>query len=420
MPRSRILGEMNAPLKRSMPAGTASRFEAQSATLVSHRLLPVLLLLLAVPPTACEKPQAGAGAAPEVIVAPVEKRDVEIFTEWVGTTTGFVNAQIYPKVQGYLLKQAYADGSLVHEGDLLFQIDPRQFQAALEEAKGQLGRAQAALGKGEIDVKRYTPLAAEGAVSQQELDNAIQSRAAARAQVDSARAAVEQARLNLQWTQVRSPITGIAAIATAQVGDLVSPSTHLTSVSQLDPIKVTVPISEIDYLRLAPRLQEREKSGAAGQAGDLELILADGTRYPERGTFSVAGLAVSETTGTINLQGLFPNPDNLLRPGQFAKVRVVTDRLPGALVIPQRAVRDLQGQSQVAVVGPEDKIAFKNVKLGSETGSDYVVSEGLQPGDRIVVEGLQKIRDGMVVRPVAAAPPGAPAKSTPTAPSAGS
>jgi membrane fusion protein (multidrug efflux system) len=328
--------------------------------------------------------------------------------EWVGTTTGNVNAHIYPKVQGYLLKQAYVDGSLVQGGELLFQIDPRQFQAALDQAQGQLGRAQAALGKAEIDVKRYTPLAAEGAVSQEELDNAIQARAAGRAEVDSAKAAVEQARLDLQWTEVRSPITGVAAIATAQVGDLVSPATPLTNVSQLDPIKVTVPISEADYMRFASQREKSEAEGDAPPRRSLELILAGDVRYPERGTVSVAGLAVSETTGTIDVQGIFPNPKNLLRPGQYARIRAVTDSLPGALVIPQRAVRDLQGVSQVAVVAADDKVSFRNVQLGPATGSDYVVKEGLQAGERIVVEGLQKIRDGMVVAPV-------PAQTPPTA-----
>ncbi len=382
-----------------------------------HRPLPAFLLLLAVVPTACQKGEVAVEAAPEVVVAPVEKRDVEVFMEWIGTTTGNVNAQIYPKIQGYLLQQAYVDGSLVKEGDLLFQIDPRQFKAALDQARGQLGRAQAALGKTEIDVRRYTPLAAQGAVSQQELDNAIQARAAARAEVESAQAAVEQARLDLQWTEVRSPITGVAAIATAQVGDLVSPATPLTNVSQLDPIKVNVPISEADYMRFASLREKEQSEGDATPRRSLELILAGDVRYPERGIVSVAGLAVDATTGTINVQGIFPNPTNLLRPGQYARVRAVTDSLPGALVIPQRAVRDLQGQSQVAVVGADDKVEFKNVKLGPSTGSDYVVDEGLRAGERVVVEGLQKIRDGMTVKPVAVQAPIAEA-GKPVAPEA--
>jgi membrane fusion protein (multidrug efflux system) len=347
----------------------------------------------------------------DVVITTVEKKDVEIFSEWVGTTTGFVNAQIYPKVQGYLLEQVYRDGGEVKEGDLLFEIDPRQFKATLDEAAGQLARARAALVKHQTDVARYTPLAAQGAVSQQELDDAVQARAGSAAQVDSARASLEQAQLNLNWTQVKSPITGVAAIASAQVGDLVSPQTLLTSVSQLDPIKVTFPVSEIDYLRFAKRVQELEQvpqQEQQAQPANLHLILANGERYPEPGRLSVAGLEVTTTTGTIDVQGVFPNPNNLLRPGQFAKVRAVTQRLPGAIVIPQRAVRDLQGLSQVAVVGAEDKVTFKKVELGPATGSDYVVTAGLSPGERVVVEGLQKIRDGMVVK---AAPPPADATS---------
>src|SRR5262249_55559893 len=349
---------------------------------------------------ACEKEKGGAGAAPEVVVAPVERRDVEIRSEWVGTTTGFVNAQSYPKIQGYLLKQAYHDGGVVKEGDLLFEIDPRQFQAVFDQALGQLARAQAALKKNEIDVKRYTPLAAEGAVSQQELDDAIQARAASAAQVDSDRAAVEEARLNLHWTQVKAPISGVAAIASAQAGALVSPATLLTTVSQLEPIKVVVQVSELDYLRFSKRVNALEAAGRPG--GELQLILADGSLYPEPGHVSVAGLAVAATTGTLEMQGLFPNPGNLLRPGQFAKVRAVADRLPDALVIQQRAVRDLQGVSQVALVGPDDKVSFRSVELGPTTGSDVVVRKGLEAGERVIVEGLMKVREGMVVKPVKA------------------
>lgn len=371
------------------------------------------LALLALLASACEKKAAESGGpVAEVVIATVEKQSVEIYSEWVGTTTGFVNAQIYPKIQGYLLKQAYHDGSFVKEGDLLFQIDPRQFQATLDEANGQLARARAAFEKNALDVARYTPLAAEGAVSQQELDNAVQAKAASAAQVDSMRASVEQARLNLQWTQVKSPISGVSAIASAQVGDLVSPQTQLTSVSQLDPIKVTFPISEIEYLRFAPAIREQAAKDDPSTNAGLKLILADGSEYPEPGRFRVAGLDVATTTGTINVQGEFPNPNNLLRPGQFAKVRAVTDRRPDALLVPQRAVRDLQGMSQVAVVGADDKVSFKQVKLGPAHGSDFVVESGLAAGERVVVEGLQKIREGMLVKPAttqkSATPPASP------------
>ncbi len=383
-----------------------------------HRSIQVVVpILLATVAWACGKGE-GPGAtptAPEVVVALVERQDVEIFSEWVGTTVGFVNAQIFPKIQGYLLRQAYRDGSVVAEGDLLFEIDPRQYQAALDQAKGQLARNQAALGRSELDVARYTPLAAQGAVSQKELDDAVQMRAANRAEVDSAKADVENAQLNLAWTKVKAPISGIAAIASAQVGDLVSPQTQMTSISQLEPIKVGFPISEIEYLRFAKRINAREANGTNENEPTMSLILADGTTYPHPGRFSVTGLAVAATTGTINVQAEFPNPDNFLRPGQFAKVRAVTDRLPGALVIPQRAVSDLQGASLVSVVDAENKVAQKRVKLGPQSGSNYVIEEGLAPGDRVVIEGLQKIRNGMLVKPVtaearaaAAAPDAAP------------
>jgi membrane fusion protein, multidrug efflux system len=366
---------------------------------------------------ACEKKEtAPEGPAPEVVVAPVEQKDVEIFTEWVGTTTGFVNAQIYPKIQGYLLKQTYQDGNVVAAGDVLFEIDPRQYQAALDQAKGQLGRAQAALGKSELDVARYTPLVAQGAVSRQELDDAIQARAANRAEVDSAKANLENAQLNFAWTKVQAPIAGIAAIATAQVGDLVSQQTQLTTVSQLEPIKVTFPISEIEYLRYAKRIREHQETGSSKGESTLSLLLADGSVYPHPGRFYVTGLEVAQTTGTINVQGEFPNPENLLRPGQFAKVRAATDRLPGALVIPQRAVADMQGASLVAVVDAENKVTQKRVKLGPQTGSSYVILEGLSAGDRVVVEGLQKVRNGIVVTPVTAEARAAATAPAPAAP----
>ena len=346
----------------------------------------------------CGDEKTASAPVPNVVVAPVEQKSVEIASEWVGTTTGNVNAQIYPKVQGYLLKQSYRNGSPVKQGELLFEIDPRQYQASYDEARGQFDRAQAILVKAQQDVKRYTPLAAEGAVSQMELDDAIQARAAGSAQVESARAALENARLNLEWTKVKSPIDGVAGIATAQVGNLVSTQTLLTEISQLDPIKVTIQVSELDYLRFSKRRQEAEASGQPREPAALTLVLADGSTYSEPGRFDVAGLDVAATTGTIEMQVLFPNPGNLLRPGQFAKVRAATDRLDGALVIPQRAVTDLQGASQVAVVGSDDKVAIKRVKLGPRTGSDYVILEGLEAGERVIVEGVQKVRSGMLVK----------------------
>ena len=361
--------------------------------------IALALCVVAVLASGCNDKSGQAGApVPTVVVATVEQKDVSIASEWVGTTTGNVNAQIYPKIQGYLLKQNYRDGSAVKAGDLLFEIDARQYQAAYDEAKGQLGRAQAILVKAQQDVQRYTPLAKEGAVSQMELDTAVQARAAGTADVASARATLENARLNLEWTKVKSPIDGIAGIANTQVGNLVSPQTLLTEVSQLDPIKVTVQISEIDYLRFAKRIEAASAGGQPRERVALTLVLADGSTYKEPGHFNVAGLDVAATTGTMEVQALFANPNNMLRPGQFAKVRASTDTIKGALVIPQRAVTDLQGTSQVAIVGPDDKVTIKKVTLGPATGSDYVVSEGLEPGDRVIVEGAQKVRNGMVVK----------------------
>ncbi len=361
---------------------------------------------LAVLVTGCDADgEKVAGVPPSVVVTAVEKRDVEVTSDWVGTTTGNVNAQIYPKIQGYLLRQSYLDGGVVKAGDLLFEIDPRQYQAEYDEAKGQLARAKALLVKAQQDVARYTPLAAEGAVSQMELDDAIQARAAGTADVAAARAALLGARLNLDWTRVKSPIDGVAGIARAQVGDLVSPQSLLTEISQLDPIKVSFQASEIEYMRFAKRIREAESARTQNGRVPLQLILADGSAYPESGQFSVAGLDVSTTTGTIELQALFPNPGNLLRPGQFATVRAATDKIAGALLIPQRAVSDLQGTRQVAVVGPDDKVTLKRVTLGPTIGSDYVVSEGLEVGERVVIEGLQKIRNGIAVTVESAAPP---------------
>ncbi len=327
------------------------------------------------------------------------QKDVPIFAEWVGTTEGNITAQIRARVQGYLQQRSYQEGTLVRAGDLLFLIDPRPYQAALDQAKGDLGRDEAIRTKTEQDVTRYTPLAAEKAISQEELDNAIQARRAAKAAVDSARAVVEKAQLNLDWTQVKSPIDGIAGIAVAQIGDLVSENTLLTTVSQVDPIKVSFPISEQEYLRFADGI---ELNNPKPREAKLELILADGNVYPERGRASVANREVEIKTGTMTIVALFPNPRNLLRPGQYAKVRATTETRQGALLVPQRAVQELQGSHQVAVVGADNKVAMRTVKAGARIGDLWVINEGLKPGERIVVEGLQKVRDGATVNPKSA------------------
>jgi len=364
--------------------------------------LAVAITAAAIASSACNKQGPTAPAVAEVFVIKVVEQDVPIYSEWVGTTDGFVNAQVRPRVQGYLLKQVYKDGADVTAGQLLFQIDDREYKAALDQALGTLAQWQAALKKNQLDVARYTPLAAKGAVSTEEVDDAVQAARGSQAQVEAAQAAVETAKLNLGWTKVFAPIDGIAGIAPVQVGDLVTPSTLLTTVSQLDPIKVTFPISEQEYLRFADRIKEHQRTGRAKDEPDVELVLADGSAYRYPGRFYVANRQVDIQTGTIQIQALFPNRDDILRPGQYAKVRAATRLRSAALLVPQRAVQETQGQYQVAVVGPDNKVAFRTVKPSEQVGSLWIIDEGLKSGDSVVTEGLQKIKDGVVVNPKAA------------------
>lgn len=366
------------------------------------RLAGIFFLLAAV--TGCEeKAPPPPPAPPEVVVTELAGRDVPVHVEWVGTVDGNVNAQIRARVKGYLQSRDYTEGAFVRAGDLLFTIDARPYQAALDQARGELGRAQAALTKAQQDVARYTPLAAEGAISQQELDNAVQSERAARAVADSARAAVDKAQLDLDWTQVRSPIDGVAGIATTNVGDLVSESTVLTAVSQVDPVRVSFSISEQEYLRYADRVQ-LNGSANGSRAETLELILADGNVYSRRGSAVIANREVDRQTGTMKIVGSFPNPTNLLRPGQYAKVRALIETRPNAIVVPQRAVLEVQGTYQVAVVRADNTVEMRAVTPGARIGNERIIETGLQSGDRIVVDGLQKIRNGATVRVRAAAP----------------
>ncbi|MBI3757962.1 MAG: efflux RND transporter periplasmic adaptor subunit [Deltaproteobacteria bacterium] len=375
---------------------------------------PILLLV------GCEG-QAGPKAAtppppPEVLVAEVVQQDVPIYFEWIGTTEGNVNAQIRPRVQGSLQSRDYREGSLVKAGQLMFAIDPREYQAALNQAMGDLRRAEANLGKTQLDVARYTPLAKEGAISQQELDNAVQAHQANKASVEAVRATVERAELNLSWTKVTAPINGIAGISVAQIGDLVTPNTILTTISQVDPIKVYYPISEQEYLHFARRIREIEE-GRGGATGALELTLADGSVYPERGTFSLADRQVDLRTGTITVQSVFPNPENILRPGQYAKIRVAAETRKGAMLVPQKAVQQVQGGNQVAVVGAENKIDLRSVKVGEQVGNMWIIKEGLKPGERVVVEGVQKVRAGVTVNPKPSAAQPTPAQAGTGSPS---
>lgn len=354
-----------------------------------------LLFPLAIAAAACG---GGAGAKnqaapppPRVVVTTVVQRDQPVYREWIGTTQGDVNADIRPKVEGYLLRRVYTEGSYVQRGQLLFEIDPRQFQAQLQQAQANLEQARANLAKNERDVQRFEPLAAEKALSQQELDNARSARAAAQASVGALEAAVEQAKLNLDWTRVTSPISGISGLAQQQVGDLVGPQTVLTTVSTVDPIRVAYQVSEQEYLQF--------QSDPAMRNAQLELVLADGSVWPHPGHIALSGREVDVKTGTITTVGLFPNPGNVLRPGQFAKVRAVTGVHRAALLVPQRAVNELQGLEQIAVVGPDDIVTIRNVKTGDRVGSDWIIEDGLQPGERVITEGFQRVKTGMKVAP---------------------
>jgi membrane fusion protein (multidrug efflux system) len=340
----------------------------------------------------------------DVVIADVVQKDVPITVEWIGTTEGAVDAVIRAQVSGYLISRDYTEGTEVKQGQLLFQIDPRPYQATLDQARGDLGRARAALTKSRQDVARYTPLAAEGAVSQQELDNAIQATLANEASLQGAQAAVEKATLDLSFTSIRSPIDGMAGVARAQLGNLVGPGDPepLTEVSQLDPIRVSFPLSEREYLRFATAVREAVATGR-GRKGGLELILADGSSWPHRGVAVPAASGVDPSTGTILIRGEFANPEHVLRTGQYARVRAVAEVREGALVVPQRAVAEIQGVFQVAVVGSDNKVAMRVVQPGPRYASDQVIEKGLEPGERVVAEGLQKVRDGAVVNPRAAA-----------------
>ena len=360
------------------------------------------------------KPAASAGPPPDVMVAPVVQKDVAVYGEWIGTLDGLVNADVKAQVTGYLLAQDYQEGAFVRKGQLLFQIDPRPFQAALDQAEGQLAQATAQLANAEavqvrtqLDVNRYGPLAKEQAASQQDLDNATQNNLAAKAtvatadaQIKSAQAAVETARINLEFTRLIAPIDGIAGQAQLQVGALVTPgSGTVTSVSTVDPIKAYFTVSESEYLDWNRRFPTQSSLDEADKNLHLRLILADGSTYQREGTFYFADRQVNIGTGAIRLAALFPNPGNILRPGGYGKVRAAVRTQKDALLVPQRAVSELQGAYQVAVVNRENKVSIQTVSVGDRIGSDWIITGGLKPGDRVVAEGAQKLRPGSQVNP---------------------
>lgn len=351
---------------------------------------------LALAASACGRKDAPP-PPPEVLVATVIQRDVPVVSEWIGTLDGSVNAAIRPKVEGYLLRQRYKEGQFVHSGDLLFEIDPRQFAAALEQARGALGQADAQLSKASHDVERFAPLAADRAISQQELDNAVSARRTAEAAVAAARASVDQAALNLGWARITSPIEGIAGIAQAQVGDLVNGQTVMTTVSTVDPIRVTFGISEREYMTYAASIN-RPDYATTQRGPELELVLDDGSVFPHKGRAVLADREVAPGTGTMTIRGLFPNPGNILRPGQYGKVRAAMETRAGALLVPQRAVTELQSGFRVAVVNAKDEIEIRPVEPAQRVGELWVIAKGLQAGERVVVAGLQFVKAGMTVK----------------------
>jgi membrane fusion protein (multidrug efflux system) len=388
----------------------------------SHRLRSGMILLilgLSLATSGCggnSQVNAQANMPPPMVqVAVVERRDVSLTSEWIATMDGYINAEIQPHVSGYLIRQNYREGSFVRKGEVLFEIDPRPFQAALDQVKGQLAQsqaqvvqAQAQLAKVNQDVERDTPLAEARAIAQSQLDNDLQAKAgaeaavvAAQAAVTAAQASVEQAQLNLSFTKIVSLVDGIAGIAKAQIGDLLTTSSVLTSVSQVDPIKVYFPMSEQDYLRAqkigtkAASVQSTPLKGVA-----LTLVLADSSIYPHPGGVLWTDRQVDPSTGTLRVAAAFPNPGNILRPGEYGRVRAVTEERHDALLVPQAAVTELQGVNQVAVVGRDNKVRIQNVQLGSQVGANWIVNQSLEAGDRVVVGGIQYAREGTTVNPM--------------------
>jgi len=323
-----------------------------------------------------------------VEVTSVVQKDVPIYSEWVATLDGYVNAQIQPQVTGYVIRQTYKEGSFVHKGQILFQIDPRPFQALLDQADAQVAQAEAQLGKTQMDVDRDTPLAKERAIAQSQLDNDIQANRAAQAAVKAARSQVEQAKLNLEFTDVKSLVEGISGIAQVQIGNLVNPTTILTSVSQIDPIKANFSISEQEYIHFAKRINAQTQEEIPANGPPFDLILADGSVYPHKGTGLLTNRQVDVTTGSIQIVCSFPNPQNFLRPGQFGRLRAAPDVRHGALLVPQKAVSELQGNYQLAVVGADSKVSIRPVKVGDRVGLMWIIESGVKAGEVVVVEGL--------------------------------
>ena len=382
-------------------------------------LRPLTVAVAAVAATlcsACEKPPVAAPAPPEVYVAPVVQRDVPVYLDLVGQTQGFQDVDIRARVEGFLDSVNFREGSFVRKGDLLYQIDPKPLQATLAQANAELATSRARLAKADNDVARYTPLVARQAVSQRELDDARAEQDSTRAQVEASKAAAEKTTLDLSYTKIFSPINGLVGTTQVKPGSLVGrgESTLLTTVSLIDPVIFRVALTEADYLRIIKRdptraTQDKQDKKVSG----IQLTLADGTVHPQTGTVGPVERAVNATTGTLGVQIYFPNPDSVLRPGQYGRARVLLDTKVGALLVPQRAVQELQNLYSVAVVGAEGKVAFRNVKVGPRVDTLWVIEDGLKPGEQVVAEGLQSVRDGMTVRTKPAPAPGAAASNAP-------
>ena len=392
----------------SAPAPKDSAAPGSCAAMLSTAILLLLAGLALV--AGCSKPAQGGGPGqyppPDVTTTTVEQKDVPVFGDWVANLDGYTNAQIQPQVTGYLIRQDYKEGSQVSKGQILYEIDPRPFQAALDQAKGQLAQAKANLQLAQINVKRDSPLAEARAIARSQLDNDLQTQAADEASVKAQEAAVESAELNLGWTKVRSLLDGIAGIATTQVGALVKNDTVLTTVSQVQPIKVYFAISEQEYLALSEKARQ---GGAAdllhsSSRVPIELTLSNGNVYPSKGYIVFVDRQVNPSTGTIRVAAAFPNPQSLLRPGQYGKVRAQTELQRGALIVPQRAVTQLQGSYQVAVVSADNKVHIQPVQIGPQIGTNWIITSGLKPGEQVVIEGNGKLVDGIPVHPHPATP----------------
>jgi membrane fusion protein (multidrug efflux system) len=367
---------------------------------------------------ACEKKEAPQAAPPpEVLVTEASTRDVPVYRDWIGTLDGSENAEIRARVTGYLLSRDYKEGALVRKGELLFQIDPRPFEAALAEAKSELQQAKAAQLASQAEAERVTQLFKKNVISEQEYTNKIQLNEASIAKVDALKASVEQATLNLGFCKITSPVDGIAGTAQAQIGDLVGTSANavLTSVSTVDPIKIIFPVSEADYLTASQRIEETTSKPLDQRPENIEVVLADGSVFPHKARLLSVNRQINQSTGTIQVTALLSNPGDLLRPGFFARARIVANVLKDAVVIPQRAVSEVQGSYQVAIVGSDGKAEIRPVQAGARIGSDWVISSGLKPGEKVIVEGIQKVKSGT---PVVAKPwtrPAAPTEATTTA-----